>query len=162
MTRDAHDRTGIVPYVRGELPESERGAMAAHLAGCAECRRLADDARRIFGMLVEGMPRPPEVHWGRYRAELLARLARRRRRTLRPRWWPVPVALSGALAAVLVFLAVQGPRDTRLTDVTAVEDAVIGGQLDLLRDYAVVERLDLLEDLEVIRDLDRLEPVTES
>ena len=155
-----HDQTAIVPYLRGELTDPDRRAMAAHLAGCAECRRVADDFRRVLGMLAEATPRPPEMHWGRYRAELRERVAGRRR-TMRRRWWPVPVALSGALAAVLLFLAVQGPRDTRIADVGIVEETVIGEQLDLLQDYSIVERLELLENLEVIRDLDGLEPVTE-
>ena len=37
-----------------------------------------------------------------------------------------------------------------------LEEAVIGGRLGLLQQYAVVERLDLLEELDVIRNLDRL------
>jgi hypothetical protein len=37
-----------------------------------------------------------------------------------------------------------------------VEEAALGAQLPLLRQYRVVERLDMLEDLEVIRQLDRL------
>ncbi|MBI1734093.1 MAG: zf-HC2 domain-containing protein [Candidatus Rokubacteria bacterium] len=158
-----HDETAIVPYLRGELADAERRAMAAHLAACADCRKVADDFRVVLGLLVEGAPRPPEVHWGRYRAELRERLGRGAARgTTRPRWWPLPLALSGALAAVLVFLAVQAPRDARVADLGVVEETVIGGQLDLLREYSMVERLELLEDLEVIRDLDGLEPVRES
>jgi hypothetical protein len=34
----------------------------------------------------------------------------------------------------------------------------IGGRLDLLTQYPVVERLDLYEDLDVIRGLDELAP----
>jgi hypothetical protein len=103
------------------------------------------------------------VHWGRYRAELRERLASGPpRRSARPAWWPVPVALSAALASVLVLLAFDPPRATRVADLAALEEAAIGGQLDLLRDYAIVERLDLLEDLELIRDLDRLDGVRES
>jgi hypothetical protein len=160
--RSAHDETAIVPYLGNELPEAEQRAMAAHLAGCAECRAVADDFRTVLGILGESAPRPPEVPWGRYRAELRERLARRRRSTAHPPWWwPVPAALSAALAAVLLFLVFEPPRETRTADLNAVEEAVIGVELDLLRDYSIVERLDLLEDLDVIRDLDRLEPVQE-
>jgi anti-sigma factor RsiW len=159
-----HDETAILPYLRNELPETERRAMAAHLAACADCTRLADDFRALLALLGDGAPRPPEVHWGRYHAELRERVSRGRGRPApRAGWWPVPVALATALAAVLVFLAVNPPQEpARVADLGAVEETVIGGTLDLLRDYPIVERLDLLEDLEIIRDLDRLETVTES
>jgi hypothetical protein len=43
----------------------------------------------------------------------------------------------------------------------ALEETVLGGQLELLQTYPVVERLDLLENLDVIRQLDRLAPSRE-
>jgi anti-sigma factor RsiW len=155
-----HDETAIIPWLRGELPDAERRAVESHLAGCADCRAAAEDFRALLATLAAEAPEPPAVNWGAYRAELREKLDRRRGG---PRWWPVPLALSGALAAGLVFLVVgHTPRDSRLAELTAVEETVIGGRLDLLRQYPVVERLELLEDLEVIRNLDRLDPVKES
>jgi predicted anti-sigma-YlaC factor YlaD len=155
----AHDDTRIVPYLRGELPDRERSAVEAHLAECADCRATADDFRTMLTALAEGAPAPPAMNWGRYQAELREKIGRRSTR----RWWPVSVALSGALAGVLVFFAVQdATRDPRTADIGAVEETVIGGQLDLLRQYSLVERLDLLEDLDVIRHLDGLESVRDS
>lgn len=155
-----HDETAIVPYLRGELGPDEARAVATHLAACADCRRTADD----FGALMQALgaaATAPVPDWGRYRAELRGRLERRTRRTP-PRWTPAPLVLSGALAAVLLFLAVGiEPRPPRVADFGTAEEAVIGEHLDLLRQYSVVERLDLLEDLDVIRDLDRLDPVTQ-
>ena len=117
---------------------------------------MAPDDRDILDTLARTAPAPPDVHWGRYRAELREKLeTRRARRT----WWrrPVPVALSASLAGVLLFFAVWGGhRNGTGTDLTALEEAVLGGQLGLLQQYAVVERLDLLEELDVIRNLDRL------
>lgn len=155
----AHDETRIVPYLRGELSDSDRDALEAHFAECADCRTTADDFRTMLAALADGAPTPPVMNWGRYQAELRAKIGRRSGR----RWWPVSVALSGALAAVLVFLAVQdATRDARTADIGAVEETVMGGQLDLLRQYSMVERLDLLEDLDVIRHLDGLESVRDS
>jgi hypothetical protein len=161
----AHEDTRIVPWLRGELSPPEAQSVEAHLAACAECRGTADDFRATLGLLADSAPAAPAVHWGRYRVELGEKLDRRRglRTSGRTRWWPVSAALSGALAAVLIFLAVQErPRDARSTDLGAVEETVIGGQLDLLRQYSLVERLDLLEDLDVIRNLDGLESTRES
>lgn len=158
-----HDETAIVPYLRGELGGAERREVEAHLAGCADCRAVADEFRSILAALVEAAPAPPAMHWGRYRAELRDKLDRQRRRAASPpRWRPVSLALSGALAAVLVFLAIEGTdRGTRSADLSAVEETVMGGRLDLFRQYSLVERLDLLEDLDVIGQLDALERTRE-
>lgn len=116
--------------------------------------------RDILDELARGVPAPPDVHWGRYRAELRekleARLVKRR-----ARWWrPVPLALSASLAGLLLFFALfaiqSGRQNTTGVDFAAVEEAAIGGRLGLLEQYQVVERLDLLEEFDVILDLDRL------
>jgi hypothetical protein len=116
--------------------------------------------RDILDDLARAVPRPPDVHWGRYRAELREKLEARRE-SRRAWWWrPVPLALSASLAGLLLvvaLLAVQSARQSGTgVDFAAVEEAAIGGQLGLLEQYQVVERLDLLEELDVIRDLDRL------
>jgi len=116
--------------------------------------------RDILDELARTVPTPPDVHWGRYRAELRekleARLVRRR-----ARWWrPAPLALSAGLAGLLLFFtffAIQSGRQNGTgVDFAAVEEAAIGGRLGLLEQYQVVERLDLLEEFDVIRDLDRI------
>jgi anti-sigma factor RsiW len=158
------EQTSIVPYLRGELGESERRTLDAHLADCVECRRDLDDFRLMLDDLAHAAPKAPEPHWGAYRVEMREKLDRRlgRGRTSR-RWWPISVALSGALVGVLVFFAAQDTRrETRIADLTPVEETVIGTRLDLLQQYALVERLDLLEDLELIRHLDQLEGVEKS
>jgi hypothetical protein len=115
--------------------------------------------RDLLDDLAQAVPRPPDVHWGRYRAELREKLEARRERRA---WWrrPVPLALSASLAGLLLvvgLLTVQSARQRGTgVDFAAVEEAAIGGQLGLLEQYQVVERLDLLEELDVIRDLDRV------
>ena len=117
---------------------------------------MAQDDRDILDTLARTVPAPPDVHWGRYRAELREKLETRRARRA---WWrrPVPVALSASLAGALLFFAVWGGRENgNGLDLVALEEALLGGRLGLLQQYAVVERLDLLEELDVIRNLDRL------
>ncbi|MEK7386252.1 MAG: hypothetical protein AABZ83_07400 [candidate division NC10 bacterium] len=117
---------------------------------------MANDDRAILDALARTAPTPPDVHWGRYRAELREKLETRRRRRA---WWrrPVPLALSASLAGALLFFAVWGGRENGTgMDLVTLDEALLGGRLGLLQQYAVVERLDLLEELDVIRNLDRL------
>ncbi len=120
-----------------------------------ESERDLERYRDVLDTLARTAPTPPEVPWGRWRAELRAKLEARRRRA----WWrrPVPLALSAGLAGALLVLAVWGGRENGTgTDLAAVEETVLGGRLGLLQTYPVVERLDLLEELDVIHNLDRL------
>ncbi len=160
MRQQGHPETEIVPYLRGELAPADRIRLARHLDDCAECRRTALAYQAILEDLGRAIPAPPDVHWGRYRAELRERLAGRRERTVGVGRWlrPVPLALSAAMAGVLVLLAVQGGvhRDRVKTDPAALEDLVLGRRLELLQRYSLLERLDLLEDYDVIQHLDGL------
>src|SRR2546425_6455231 len=97
--------------------------------------------RDILDELARAVPTPPDVHWGRYRAELRekleARLVRRR-----ARWWrPAPLALSAGLAGLLLFFpffAIQsGPPNGTRVGFAAVEEAAIGGRVRALEQYQV-------------------------
>ena len=115
--------------------------------------------RDLLDDLARAVERPPDVHWGGYRAELRAKLEARLAR--RRAWWrrQVPLALSASLAGALVaftLVALQSQRQSGTgADLAAVEEAAIGNRLELLEQYRVVEQLDLLEEFDVIRDLDR-------
>jgi hypothetical protein len=151
-----HPKTELIPYLRGELLPLDREQVAGHLAECDDCRRTVVEFRGILDDLTKSVPPPPEIHWGRYRADLQGKLEARARR----RWWlrPVPLTLSAGLLGVLLLLAVQGglrqagPKDNLM----AFEETILGNQLDLLRQYPLLNRLDLLEDLDVIGQLDLL------
>lgn len=149
----------LIAYLTGELRGAERERVAAHLAACAGCRREHEAFQRILGDLKASAPAAPEIHWGRWRAELDARLEARRRRTGFGRWLarPVPLVLSAGVAGVLLALALLGPRGGTRVDLTAADEAVLGDRLDLLRQYPIVERLDLFENFDVIVQLDQLE-----
>ncbi len=161
-----HPEREIIPYLRGELTAPDRERIDAHLKICADCRRLAETNRRLLENLERSVPAAPEIHWGRYRAELRDKVEQRTGRA-RGAWrgWlrPAPLALSAALAGVLLLLSVQGAfhHKTVKTDLIAFEEQVLGRRLDLLRRYEVVERLDLLEDFDVIQHLDGLSPTRE-
>src|SRR5437667_9505525 len=87
--------------------------------------------RDVLDELARAVPTPPDVHWGRYRAELREKLEARRVRR-RARWWrPVPLALSAGLAGLLLFFAFFAtqsgrPHGTRAACPT-VERAATGG-----------------------------------
>lgn len=161
-----HPETAIAPYVAGDLPAAERAEIAAHLDVCPACRETADAFRAVLDELALTAPAPP-LDAARYAAELRRKLVVRvaDRAVPRPawRWRPVPLALSAALASVLVFLAVKGVvLDTRVAELSVVDETVLGERLDLVRQYPMLETIELLEeDLDVIRHLDRLADVRE-
>jgi anti-sigma-K factor RskA len=153
-----HPETKLTGYVTETLPPAERARVAAHLDACADCRRAVEESRTVLAELAAGVPSPPPIDWGRYRADLRARVqAGPRRAYPRRAWWarPMPAVLAAGVATAVALLAIHG-LDRRPGELAAVEETMLGARLPLLQQYRVVERLDLLEDLEAIRHLDRL------
>jgi anti-sigma factor RsiW len=150
-----HPETALVPYVRGELTPPERARVASHLEACDRCRVALTDVRAVLGALTPP-PAPAEPHWGRYRAELRARLVERARL---PRWWqrPMPIALSAGLAAALLLFTLRStPVERPATSLTQLEETTLGARLDMLEHYDVVSRLDMLDAMDEIRQLDAI------
>jgi len=148
-----HPDTELTGYVTDALSPAGRARVAAHLDACADCRRAVEEGQTILANLAAGVPAPPPIDWGRYRADLRARVQAGPRRA----WWarPMPAVLAAGVATAVLLLAVHG-LDRRPGELAAVEETMLGASLPLLQQYRVVERLDLLEDLEAIRHLDRL------
>jgi anti-sigma factor RsiW len=150
-----HPDTELTGYVTDALAPAERARVAAHLEACPECRRAVEETRAVLAGLAAGAPTPPAVDWGRYQAELRARVQPRRRA-----WWarPMPAVVAAGVATAVLVLVVLG-LDRRPGELATVEETMLGASLPLLQQYRVVERLELLEDLEAIRHLDRLRSV---
>jgi anti-sigma factor RsiW len=150
-----HPETELIPFLRGELSPADHERVATHVAACDECRRAIAESRLVLDALAARRAAPPALDWGRYQAELRARIAGQRRR-----WWarPVPTVAVAAVLSMGILLGVRGMQlvTEERHPPEVVEEAALGAQLPLLRQYRVVERLDMLEDLEVIRQLDRL------
>ena len=153
-----HPETELIPFLRGELPPADHDRVAVHVASCPECRGAIEESRLVLDALAARRAPAPPVDWGRYQAELRARVDARPRR----RWWarPVPTLAAASMLAAGVLLGVHGLQragdDRRPAETIAMDETALGAQLPLLREYRVVERLDMLEDLDVIRQLDRL------
>ncbi len=155
-----HPDTQLVTYLKGELAEDDHRRVADHLATCAECTRATEDFRKILQDLATSVPKPPEIQWGAYRAELRQKLEVRRSPSWGWQWlWrPLPVALSAAVAGALLIFAFQSGtyRPPVTADLAFLEETAVASRLDLLRQYSMLERLDLWEDLDVIRNLDQI------
>lgn len=83
----------VSEHVDGELDGARRAELEAHLAGCAACRRLERDLRRLVQRARElGDPPPDPALWTRIEAALGAPRPRRA-----PRRPPVPWAAAAAL-----------------------------------------------------------------
>jgi hypothetical protein len=151
---NAHPETALVPYLRGQLDVDERARVDAHLDRCADCHRTLADARLVLARLADmPVPRPP--HWGRYRAELRAKLDAR----TRGRGWRRPLAIAvstGLAAALLLFTLRPTPVETppQTASLTPLEETALGARLDMLKHYDIVQRLDMLDEMDTVRNLD--------
>jgi anti-sigma factor RsiW len=158
----AHPREALAAYAANDVGAEEGADVERHLAGCAACRTTVADFRALLDELATAAPAPPELAWPRYRAELRARLASRRRASWRARWLrPVPAAAVTAVAAAVAIVVYAALPAGRPADLAAIEYDGLAGRLPLIDHYQVVEQLDLLEDLDVIRNLDQLSPTRE-
>jgi anti-sigma factor RsiW len=148
-----HPDTELTAFVAGALAPAERARVAAHVESCADCRQAVEESRAVLARLAAGGPVPPPIDWGRYGADLRARVQSAGRRS----WWvrPMPAVLAAGAVTAVLLLALHG-LDRRPVELAAVEETMLGARLPLLQQYRVVERLDLLEDLDAIRHLDRL------
>jgi anti-sigma factor RsiW len=153
VTDAKHPDTALTGYVTDALAPAEHAQVAAHLDDCVDCRRAVEESRAVLRALAGDVPAPPELDWGRYRADLRARLQTVPRRA----WWArsVPAMVAAGVATAALVLGIQG-LDRRPAELASVEETMLGARLPLLQQYRVVERLDLREDLDAIRQLDRL------
>jgi predicted anti-sigma-YlaC factor YlaD len=124
----------------GRLSGPERGALEAHLAGCADCRREWDAYANVWQVLGRDGGIEPSFGF----AERTLRRLNEPQASARPWWWR-PSIRWASLATTVVALAVT---------------AWVGHERTLDRKhaeiYARVQEGDYLEDYDVIANLDQL------
>lgn len=153
-----HPTTALLSLALGEAAPGESEELGRHLAQCLRCQNEVAELRTTLGQVRQALPEPPPVDWSNYWLQLQRKLARRREVPAPRNFWQLGVtwtAVSAGVAAMLV-LGIMGGRDqlTRPADnLTAMQQTVIGSQLDLLEHLPMIERLDLLEDFDVIQHL---------
>jgi Putative zinc-finger len=116
MTTDDHRdwKLSLGAYALGDLPASERAAIAAHLEGCAECRTELRSLEGVAALLPLADPtrieqpavRPPAELGARIEAQIAAETSRegRERRQGRRRWWAGGVIATAVVAALLALV----------------------------------------------------------
>jgi anti-sigma factor RsiW len=159
-----HPEADLLPYLRGELSADERHRLERHLAGCALCRESIDSSAAILRAIADDMASRSEPDWSVYRAQLRRKLEALNQP--RRKWWHSeitwPAVTAGFATAALVLALTllhfsKGPVMPPV-DQFAMQDAMTGPEVGLLRNYQVVQHLDLLENYDVIERLDELTP----
>jgi anti-sigma factor RsiW len=112
-------RDDLHAWALGALDADDAGRLEQHLAGCAECSALADEARDVAASIALAVPL--QTASSSLKAKVMAGAAileevprRKQIRTSRARaWWSVPAAAAVALGAGLVGWGVynQGQVD---------------------------------------------------
>ena len=102
-SRDAHPRELLSAYLDGELTETERTGVGAHVAGCSFCGALLDDFRAMAATATREEP-PPVPTDLRSRIRLKVGLAGADR--ARPRRFHLEYSRMGLAAAAVIVLAI--------------------------------------------------------
>jgi Putative zinc-finger len=146
-------------YIDGELGSSERLALEAHLAGCAECRQDLVSLRAVVARAGSLTDAPPTSDlWPGIASRIGARPARRATLTTRRFAFTLPQLVAASLALIvasggMVWLARMGGSTTDFPPV--VGEVRLANFGDAAYDEAVA---DLQETLEAGRG--RLDPET--
>jgi hypothetical protein len=132
MTTDDHRdwKLSLGAYALGDLPASERAAIAAHLEGCAECRAELRSLEGVAALLPLADParieqpalRPPAELGARIEAQIAAETSRegREKRRGRLRWWAGGAVATAVVAALLalVILPIGGGENSPAQEVS--------------------------------------------
>lgn len=160
-----HPEDQLIPYLCGELDMAARGSIERHLTECAACRAQRAMLAKTLSQIKSGIEQMPAPAWEPYRAELRRKLAARREQPLPQPWWRVnlvwgSLAAGVAAVALLALTLSRGPssQESPIMDQIAMADTMSHTDVDLLRDYPVVQHLDLLENYDVIEHLDEVAP----
>jgi anti-sigma factor RsiW len=146
-------------YLDDALDEPERGRVAAHLAGCADCRREAEILSKSWEMLGELDEIEPNPF---YVSRFYARLAERRPwyapwvdalRSLSARRRLLPALAAVCLVAVIGIGVVQ-VQLKRAGQERLAAAHLNGLDPELFESFELAENLDLINELEYLPDIE--------
>jgi hypothetical protein len=110
-------------WAGGDLPAAEAASLEGHLAGCPECRALAEGLRESQAGLAALAAEPIDLEaLARIRRGVLERLEERRPRPAAAPWL-YAAAAALALAALALGLWLQGSRPREPRQVAAIPEA---------------------------------------
>jgi anti-sigma factor RsiW len=139
----------LIEHLNHRADSAQRRDVEEHLAGCAACRKRAEELRRIWNVMDELPSVEPSFSFD---ARVRQRVAAEPRR----RWFglfvPQPrLALAiGVLVALMVLvvkLPLNNPGTTVTTAATQQEDFNAIKNLGVLENYDVVTKMDVLSEL---------------
>ena len=74
MSAGGHERERLSAYLDGELPTAEAAAVAAHVAGCAECAGRLAEMAAVDERFADAPVETPEGYFDAYPARVRARI----------------------------------------------------------------------------------------
>lgn len=140
---------GLMAYIDGRASAGARGAIEEHLAGCAACRKRADEFRKLWTVLEEAPAVEPSFGFdARLRQRIAAEPPRHRFFAFlqQPRL-ALSMALLAALAIVIVKLPLRNPVIQPANTAVQQEDFNAIKNLNVLENYDVVTKFGALSDL---------------
>ncbi len=121
-------REYLAAYADGELDDTARARVRAHLIGCPDCRRDLAGLETVDALLRRSpTPEPSEAEWDKVSVALdreiqsaVAVTALPRERARSRAWWLVPAGALAAAAAVMVVL-LSMPKPEPPAEITTLE-----------------------------------------
>jgi anti-sigma factor RsiW len=140
----------------GDLDGAERGALQAHLQGCAACAGYLKELGTLLPLTLQA-DQPPETFWVDYNRELRQKLERAAEKKswiqtlgefFQPRWMPA-LATAGVVALALTFTLGRGIWSTNdpQDDAAIMEMLPVAENLEFFKTMDVLDNLDLLESM---------------
>jgi negative regulator of sigma E activity len=138
-------------YLDGELPGDERDPVESHLAGCAHCRNVLEELRRVIARARSIQPRPPHQDlWAGIAERIEARPTTDKVTPLHASWAQRPLRMPSrrisftlpqlAAAAVLLMALSGGVVWSIVSRSAALPSAEISRSTDAARSSSSVER----------------------
>jgi anti-sigma factor RsiW len=137
---------GLIAYLDRRASSADRRTVEEHLAGCAACRKRAEEYRKVWTVLDEVPSIEPSFAFN-------ARVRERVAAEPRPQWfgWLVPQARVAFSMAMLLVLSVWLAKLPSTVPPGAANTAAIQQE-----DFNAIENLGVLENYDVVTKMDAL------